>query len=142
MIIVIVKKGGGQMISRKSQKRDRILTLLQSVTCHPTAEWIYMMLKDEIPELSLATVYRNLEQLTEMGIIQKIEGDDKTSHFDGNAAKHFHLGCTSCKKIFDIPHEFIAIPVEGIIKEAPFEVTDYTVSFRGICPDCKIKAIN
>ena len=98
------------------------------------------MLKDEIPELSLATVYRNLEQLTEMGFIQKIEGDDKTSHFDGNAAKHFHLGCTSCKKIFDIPHEFIAIPVEGIIKEAPFEVTDYTVSFRGICPDCKIKS--
>lgn len=127
------------MISRKSHKRDSILTLLQSVKSHPTAEWIYLELKEEIPELSLATVYRNLEQLADMGIIQKIEGEDKTTHFDGNADPHFHLSCTGCKRIFDIPHEFIAIPVDGIINEAPFEVTDYIVHFRGICPDCKIK---
>ena len=65
------------MISRKSHKRDSILSLLQSVKCHPTAEWIYMELKEEIPELSLATVYRNLEQLAEMGIIQKSKATTK-----------------------------------------------------------------
>ena len=125
------------MTSRKNYKRDRILELLRQVTCHPTAEWIYLQLKSEMPEISLATVYRNLEQLYTSGDIQKIEGDDKITHYDGNSHPHFHLGCTGCNKIFDIPAEYIDLPVEGIIKSAPFEVTGYTVSFRGICPDCK-----
>ena len=122
-----------------SRQREALYSLLLSVKTHPTAEWLYTELKKENANLSLATVYRNLEQLADMGIIQKIEGEDKTTHFDGNADPHFHLSCTGCKRIFDIPHEFIAIPVDGIIKEAPFEVTDYIVHFRGICPDCKIK---
>ncbi len=124
-------------MTRTSLKRNRILELLKSVTCHPTAEWIYMELKEEIPELSLATVYRNLEQLEKKGIIQKIEGQEKTTHYDGNAEPHYHLSCVRCMKIFDIPAELIHLPVEGITKNAPFEVTDYTISFRGICPDCK-----
>ncbi len=125
------------MNTRNSIKRNRILELLRSVTSHPTAEWIYMTLKDEIPELSLATVYRNLEQLVNLGVVQKIEGQEKTSHYDGNASPHFHLTCTKCMKIFDIPTDFIRLPVDSIIADAPFGVTDYTISFRGICPDCK-----
>lgn len=125
------------MITRNSLKRNRILELLKSVTCHPTAEWIYMTLKDEIPELSLATVYRNLEQLAGQGVIKKIEGQEKTTHYDGNSAPHFHLSCTECNRIFDIPADFIKLPVENIVASAPFKVTDYIISFRGICPDCK-----
>ena len=127
------------MAERKSYKRDRILSLLQSVTCHPTAEWLYMELKNEIPSLSLATVYRNLEQLTLAGIIQKLEGENKTSHYDGNPLPHLHLNCNGCNGVFDIPYNNIEIPIEDIRKNSPFEVTEFTLNFRGYCPDCKLK---
>ena len=116
-----------------------ILDLLKSVSCHPTAEWLYMELKPEIPELSLATVYRNLEQLSEKGIIQKLEGENKTTHYDGNPLPHYHLNCNSCSNIFDFPSDFVSLPLDKISDASDFTVTDYTVNFRGICPGCKIK---
>ena len=125
------------MAERKSYKRDMILALLKSVACHPTAEWIYLELKPEIPELSLATVYRNLEQLADKNIIKKIEGENKTTHYDGNPLPHYHLSCTSCSRIYDFPAEFVSLPLSELSESSHFDVTDYDVHFRGICPGCK-----
>lgn len=80
---------------KKSPKRDRILEVIRGTKSHPTAEWVYLKLKDEMPELSLATVYRNLEQLTAAGELLKLSGD--TSRFDGNTEGHYHITCESAK---------------------------------------------
>ena len=79
------------MQHRKSRQRERILLLLRKTASHPTAEWVYMKLKKEIPDLSLGTVYRNLKVLMEQGQIQKLPAGSVFDRFEGNIAPHYHL---------------------------------------------------
>ena len=87
---------------RYSRQREALLTLLRSTKTHPDAEWLYTGLRKEYPNISLGTVYRNLRQLTEVGeILELCYGS--TSHFDGDISPHYHMICSCCRKIYDIP---------------------------------------
>lgn len=125
------------MILRKSKKRDSILELVKSVTSHPTAEWIYLTLKPKMPELSLATVYRNLDQLVSQGLLRKIEGDDGLTHFDGNTLPHYHLTCNCCNRICDIKIDYVENLAKEMAKETRFQITGYNMNFYGVCPECQ-----
>lgn len=125
------------MIIKKSIKRDRILKVIRDTDTHPTAEWVYLKLKDEIPELSLATVYRNLEQLTSSGEILKLEGGGKTARFDGCTKGHYHLSCEKCGKVCDLPIKYDSNLAYKMTSETDFLVTGYSINFRGVCPECK-----
>ena len=80
-----------EKILKYSKQRDSILKTLQENVVHPTADFIYAKAKEENPNISLATVYRNLNQLAENGDIKKISGLDNMTHFDHNTHKHFHF---------------------------------------------------
>ena len=71
-----------------SRQREIILDTLKSNVVHPTAEYIYSILQKENPKISLATLYRNLNQLAEHGIIKKIDGLEQSSHYDHNTHAH------------------------------------------------------
>ena len=87
---------------KRSRQREAILSELCGRTDHPTAEELYLSLKEELPNLSLGTVYRNLSLLSEEGIILKLScgGAD---HFDGNTAQHYHFLCNRCGRLYDLP---------------------------------------
>lgn len=94
--------------TRYSPKRDAILQCLRSTTCHPSAEWVYSQLKPRIPDLSLATVYRNLARFRAEGAVQVIGCVDGEDRYDGDhrartgtLSPHLRLG-----------HRPAAIPVE------------------------------
>ena len=72
--------------TRHSPKRDAILQCLRSTTCHPSAEWVYSQLKPRIPDLSLATVYRNLARFRAEGAVQVIGCVDGEDRYDGDTA--------------------------------------------------------
>ena len=72
--------------TRYSPKREAILQCLRSTTCHPSAEWVYAQLKPHIPDLSLATVYRNLARFRSEGAVQVIGCVDGEDRYDGNTA--------------------------------------------------------
>lgn len=74
--------------TRHSPKRDAILQCLRSTTCHPSAEWVYSQLKPRIPDLSLATVYRNLARFRAEGAVQVIGCVDGEDRYDGDTAPH------------------------------------------------------
>ena len=74
--------------TRHSPKREAILECLRSTTCHPSAEWVYAQLKPRIPDLSLATVYRNLARFRAEGTVQVIGCVDGEERYDGNTALH------------------------------------------------------
>ena len=86
-----------------SRQRDLILKALRENVVHPTADFIYTVLKEKEPNLSLATVYRNLNLLANEGIIRKIEGLDGVAHFDHNTHNHYHFICSKCNKVYDVP---------------------------------------
>ena len=87
---------------RYSKQRELILLNLQSRSDHPTAEMIYQDLKSQHPNLSLGTVYRNLNQLCENHQILKLDIGGPMVRYDGNIQPHIHFICDQCGKIYDI----------------------------------------
>jgi len=88
-----------------SKQREHILKTLRENVIHPTADEIYALARKGMPSLSLATVYRNLNQLAENGIIRRIDGLDGSVHFDHNLCKHYHFICTKCNKVYDVAYD-------------------------------------
>lgn len=122
---------------KKSKQRDALLKELQSTHDHPTAEELYLSLKKEMPNLSLGTVYRNLNLLDNEGEITKIsfEGADR---YDGNTMPHCHFSCVKCGKVTDviIPEGTLSI-TDDITKSIDGIVEKYSLNFFGICSECK-----
>ncbi len=120
---------------KSSKQRDAVLTNLQSRYDHPTAEDIFLSVKEVIPSISLATVYRNLKLLENEGLILKIPTGE-SDRYDGHTHSHYHFTCINCKKVIDVE-----IKREVNLNALPcdFEgtVTSHSLMFYGICPDCK-----
>lgn len=128
-------------IVRRSKKRDAILARMKSTTCHPTADWLYRELKPEYPDLSLGTVYRNLNQLCEEGYALRIGVVNGQERFDGCTKPHAHFICEGCGCVLDLPD---SPPAEGYIEtlrqELGLQVNGYEFKLHGLCRDCLNKS--
>lgn len=125
-------------IVRRSKKRDAMLRLLQSTGCHPTADWIFQAMKEDYPDLSLGTVYRNLNQLCEEGIICRIGAVDGQERFDARTAPHGHFVCRCCGAVLDLPDNAPAYSyVRDLSKQYGFMVEGHEFKLRGLCKDCR-----
>lgn len=124
---------------RYSKQRDIILQTLTDNPIHPTAEQLYALVKQIAPAISLATVYRNLNQLAENGVIKKICGLDGTSHFDHNIHNHYHLLCSKCHKVYDVPYDIAPRLSEEVLSQTGMIVESCDIAMRGICNNCKTK---
>ncbi len=91
----------------------------------------------ENPDVSKATLYRNLSQLADAGIIKKIDGLEPSAHFDHNTHLHYHFICTKCGKVFDISCNVANDVVAKAEAETGFKVTEHELVFRGLCKDCQ-----
>lgn len=122
-------------IMKHSRQREAILAELKSRKDHPTADELYFSLKTEYPNLSLGTVYRNLNLLAEEGIIMKISSDG-ADRFDATQKVHYHFQCTKCGRFYDIDYPIL----EGIENEAQKiaggKIISHQLTFIGICEDC------
>ncbi|NLO88990.1 MAG: transcriptional repressor [Clostridia bacterium] len=120
------------------QKRV-ILDVLRSTTSHPTADWIYNEAKKILPNLSLGTVYRNLNNLKEEGKILELSYGSTYSRFDGNPENHYHCVCVECGKVADLDMPV----VEELDKKAQeaqgSSIFYHRLEFYGLCPHCEEK---
>ncbi len=118
-----------------SKQRELIIDALRHTTEHPTAETVYRTLKGDYPRLSLATVYRNLNQLCETGVIRKLHVADSPDRFDGNIEPHYHLCCKACKRVLDIhvPQEYWRVLVSN---SEGHNIEGCDVIFYGTCSQC------
>jgi Fur family peroxide stress response transcriptional regulator len=120
-----------------SKQREIILQELRARDCHPTAEVLYAALKPAHPELSLATVYRNLNQLAENGMAQKISVPRGADRFDASRAAHHHMVCEQCGALVDIPREYVGGGFDSSISwRTGCLIRAYDVLFYGLCPAC------
>lgn len=117
-----------------SRQREAILNVLRSTDTHPTAGWIYERVREQIPNISLGTVYRNLTALSQAGDILSINVGDGQEHYDGDNSSHLHLRCKCCSNISDIAlsrDPFARLALENGFKP---EASVYVV--HGICEKC------
>lgn len=121
-----------------SRQREAIKNYLASTRNHPTADIVYMHVKKEFPNISLGTVYRNLNLLSELGEIVKITAPDGGDRFDGHTEPHNHFYCTSCKCILDLDMNMEATLQLNAAAQQNFSgIIDYnTTLFHGKCSDC------
>lgn len=119
---------------RNTKQRKIILNIVKNTFCHPTAEEVYKEARKVLPDISLGTVYRNLNLLVNLNEIKRIKTSDGTDRFDKLDNKHIHFICSECGKIYDIfEYEFN----ENIISLKNFEIRSYDIVLSGICDDCK-----
>ena len=123
-------------MQRHSKKREAILELLKSVKNHPTAEWIYSELKPSFPDLSLATVYRNLANFIENGDVISVGIINSHEHFDGDTSPHAHFICDKCGKITDIESYGPEPDLDDISSRYEIGSIRYELVYRGICSKC------
>ena len=121
---------------RYSKQRDEILNIVLESCDHPTAKMVYEKARYIIPNISLGTVYRNLNVLSEMGEIKKIPTYDGDDRFDKILTNHNHIHCTICGKVSDVDPGLMNIDYDKINKETGFKVTECNFNIKGICQDC------
>ncbi|MBR2614184.1 MAG: transcriptional repressor [Clostridia bacterium] len=117
-----------------SYQREVIKDYLLNTKTHPTVESIYENLKKRYPELSLATVYRNVKSLCEEGTVIVLKTGDKKVHYDGNVNYHTHFICNKCGKIIDL---FLEEPSLDELNKLNLSVERQITTYYGLCDKCK-----
>jgi Fur family peroxide stress response transcriptional regulator len=124
------------MEHRKSKQREQILKLLKSTDTHPTANWLFDKLKKDFPNLSLGTIYRNLNILLEQKLIKKIEFGSTFDRFDSNISEHHHFICKKCNSIKDITLPDNKELYDKVNKMVNGKIQTHRIEFYGICEEC------
>jgi Fe2+ or Zn2+ uptake regulation protein len=122
---------------RCTVQRRVVLEAALNIDNHPTADQIYDLVLDRIPDISRTTVYRNLESLVRLGLITKACHPGRVARYDRRTELHHHLICLQCENVTDISDaglDALQIPSTSSIG---FEVHDFRVQLRGICSQCR-----
>jgi Fur family transcriptional regulator, peroxide stress response regulator len=125
---------------KRSRQRERILHILRNTETHPTASWVYDELKKEFTNLSMGTVYRNINILVDQKLVQKIESGSSFDRFDANTEPHYHFICRECGTIDDLPmgkFEDLADLNARINRETPYLAEKHRLDYYGLCPECQ-----
>jgi Fur family transcriptional regulator, peroxide stress response regulator len=122
---------------KMTKQRRVIVEELNQLETHPTATVLYELVRKRLPRISLGTVYRNLEILSDAGIILKLETAGAQKRFDGTVENHYHVRCVRCGRVDDVP-----VPLFGDIEGALRGLSDYKIlshrlEFQGLCPSCR-----
>lgn len=118
-----------------SRQRESIKRFLVSRYDHPTADTVYLHVREEFPNISLGTVYRNLALLTDLGEIIKITTDGP-DRFDGHVEPHSHFFCRSCHSLLDIHMENEAAVDQQAQNAFPGIIEGHSIQYFGLCPEC------
>ena len=122
---------------RNSKPRELVRSVLFSGRLfHPTAEEVYRQIKKKKSDISLGTVYRNLNLLSQSGEVKKISGAGEQDRFDFRTKEHSHFRCTSCGTIADI---FIMPRCFNKLVDDGYAITSTNIVIDGLCPKCAKK---
>jgi Fur family ferric uptake transcriptional regulator len=128
------------------QREATVRVLLENEEDHLSAEDVYLLVKEKSPEIGLATVYRTLELLTELKVVDKINFGDGVSRYDlrkeGAAHFHHHLVCMECGTVNEIVEDLLEEVEEVIERDWKFQIKDHRLTFHGICYRCAEKQSN
>ena len=126
---------------RITPQRIAVLKILAESKGHPSVEKIYEQVRKQFPTTSLATVYKNVALIKELGEVLQLGFPDGSNRYDGNKPyPHPHLICTECRKIIDPSLSALTDVTQELVEETGFKITNHRLDFFGVCPDCQNKA--
>jgi Fe2+ or Zn2+ uptake regulation protein len=123
---------------RYTRQRAAVFAFLRTATGHPTAEQVFAAVRREIPNISLATVYKALEALVDCKLAARLTDDDGTSRYDGRSDAHYHLRCLETGRVCDLPIPYdpelldkVAPVLRDWLREQGFELTGHRLEIIG-----------
>ncbi|MCD6117708.1 transcriptional repressor [bacterium] len=125
--------------SKRSRQRELILRIVRSTKKHPTADEVFADARQEMPNISMGTVYRNLHFLKEQGRIKELCFPNCPVRYDGDLRDHYHIKCTECGRIEDVSHLSPRAAINEIEELTGYQVHTAHIKFQGICPECQKK---
>lgn len=121
---------------RMTRQRRLILDELRKMNAHPSADEVYERVRRHLPRISLGTVYRNLEILSELGEIQKFEFGGTLKRFDADPEIHYHIRCTCCDRVDNVSFDPMAHIEEQLEGSTRYKILGHRLEFFGLCPEC------
>lgn len=118
---------------RFSKQREAVYTVLAATDTHPDAAWVYARARKIIPNISLGTVYRNLDELCDCGRARRISAEGHAERFDANTMAHPHFVCEACGRVLDVDESLVSVSC----KVAGVRMAD--IMLYGECEDCRNK---
>ena len=119
---------------KHSKQRDMIFEYLKGTKAHPTPEQIFDNLREEHPELGIATVYRNLKALYTQGLIRKLNVGEHADRYDADITNHYHFLCEKCGEVSDLYENELDITFKT---DKDISVKSHELYVYGICGKCK-----
>lgn len=123
-------------VLKYSRQRESIQKFLNHSTEHPTADTVYTTVRQQYPNISLGTVYRNLNLLAELGEAIKITTPNGGVHFDGRTEPHYHFCCNKCGSVIDLDLEELSFINETANKNFDGIIESHSMMFYGTCKNC------
>ena len=130
---------GTSNFQRNTRQRAVIVEELCKTTAHPTAVELYEVVRRRLPKISLGTVYRNLDLLARMGIIDKLDFSGAEARFDGERRPHDHVRCIGCGRIDDLPGPPLDVSPRNHHDCGGYEILGHRLQFVGLCCRCRGK---
>ncbi len=124
---------------RYTEQRAAVYRFLLGTVRHPTADEVFTAVRSEIPDISLATVYKALEALVGCGLATKLTYGDAAARYDGRTDPHPHARCTVCGAVLDVPGRIDARLLESLGAVRGFTVDGYRLELVGRCGACRVK---
>lgn len=120
-------------------QRLAVYDVLANTTEHPSAEMIFRCLQPKYPTMSLATVYKTIDILQEMGLVQVLNAGEDSFRYDANVTSHPHICCERCKRVDDLHDIDTDQFIEQVAGKTDYRLTGKQFYFYGVCPKCAAK---
>lgn len=122
---------------RFTEQRAAVYLYLAGTDVHPTADEVFSAVRERLPGISLATVYKSLETLVGCGLAVKLTYADDSARYDGRTDPHHHARCVACGSVTDIPGQIPSHEIDSLGERTEsFTVTGYRLEFSGYCAAC------
>lgn len=122
---------------RFTEQRAAVYRFLHATTSHPTADDVFTAVRADLPDISLATVYKALETLVSCGLAVKLGYGDGSARYDGRTDPHPHARCTRCGAVVDLPGQLDATAIQHLGHVDGFQMKGYRLEIYGLCADCR-----
>lgn len=129
------------MVLKHSRQRDMIKEFLMGRKDHPTADVVYSNVRQENPNISMGTVYRNLTLLSDIGEIQRLRLGDGVDHFDADVSEHYHFVCQHCGSVIDLDMKNIDFIQKEAQENFDGMIAGHMTYFYGSCGNCTRKDV-
>lgn len=120
-----------------THQRQVLYEVMQTMPGHPTPEEVYMRVKELVPAISLATVYKNIHLFVERGVLKQLSMHHGSLRVELNDTHHHHLVCSHCKAIIDIDEQDLGVLPALQNLPGGFRVERYSMDVIGICAACQ-----